>query len=282
MFATNVLVQRVEVHSTGIVACSPGRSGLFRDSLCVTSAAGGIALDDSFGDGNGVSTLRNVTAIATGAGSIGIQADARDDTTIVLNGRNVIASGATDVLSRETNTNSDSFISLQNSNYDTRAELVGGSVTAPGSGSNQTAPPVFLDATTYRQAPGRPPSTRGAPTRAPVPPTSTATRARGAAPDIGADEFDVTPPDTTFSHTPKAKTRKRKAKFTFTATEAATFSCVVDKKAAVPCASPFKVKLKRCGKHNVAVVARDAVGNFDPTPATYTWKIKKKKRHRGR
>ncbi len=280
VFATNVLVQRVEVHSTGVVACSPGRSGLLRDSLCVTSAAGGIALDDSFGDGNGLMTLRNVTAIATGAGSIGIQADAADETTIVLSGRNVIASGATDVLSRETNNNSESFISLQTSNFDTRAELVGGSVTAPGSGSNQTAQPVFLDPTTYRQAPGSPTIDKGG--------VDASTGAadldgdpRGAAPDIGADEFDVTPPDTTFNHTPKAKTHKRKAIFTFTATEAVTFTCKVGRKKAKPCTSPFKVKAKRYGKHKITVTARDAVGNVDPTPAKYKWKIKKK-RHRGR
>ena len=44
------------------------------------------------------------------------------------------------------------------------------------------------------------------------------------------------------------------------------------------CSSPFKAKFKKRGKHTVVVGAVDTVGNVDPTPATYTWKIKKKKR----
>ena len=107
-------------------------------------------------------------------------------------------------------------------------------------------------------------------------------RQLGAAPDIGADEYDTIAPDVAFVHVPKQKSRKHKVTFTFIATEAVTFTCKVDKKKAKPCNSPFKVKIKRYGKHKITVTARDVVGNIDPTPATYSWKLKhkhKKKHH---
>ena len=103
-----------------------------------------------------------------------------------------------------------------------------------------------------------------------------------AIPDLITDELvpDTTPPDTVFDHTVKRRTHKRKARFTFHASEAATFSCVVDKRPVAPCSSPFKVKVKKRGKHTLRVYATDAVGLVDATPATWTWKVKKKKRHR--
>ena len=283
VFAKSTQIQRVSVWSLGAVACSPGISGLMRDSLCVTSAPGGIAVDDSWSGDNGVLNLRNVTAIATGPSSFGIRADANGNNSgLVVDARNVIASGTTaDVRSTEIGDSSESFVQLRTSNYDSIQEQGGGDVTTAGTSTNQTAAPIYLDTTTFRQAPGSPTIDKGATY------TDNGTvdldgdpRLSGAATDIGADELDITPPDTRFLYTPKGKLHKRKATFVFAATEPVTFTCKVNKKKAKPCASPFKVKVKRHGKHKITITARDAVGNVDPTPAVFKWKYKKhKKRH---
>jgi len=290
-FATGVLIDRVQVHSSGAIACTAGISGVARDLLCLDSAPGGIALDDSWGNG-GTSTftlnLRNVTAVATGASSYGIRADASGSNThIVVSGKNVIASGTkADLRSTESPVNdstSESDVLLTYSNFDVIEEAGGGNVTNVGSSTtNQTAPPVFADANGHQGA-GSPTIDKG---------TTDVTvgtndyegepRKNGAAVDIGADEYwpDLTAPDTVFGHTAKKKTHKRKAVFTFRATEPATFICKLDKHKAKPCSSPMKVKPRRYGKHQLRVTAVDASGNVDPTPAVWKWKIKHKhKRH---
>jgi hypothetical protein len=285
VFAAGVLVQRVEVHSSGADACAIGYSGLVRDSLCVSTAAGGVGLEDSWGGGTGVLVLRNVTAIGAGPDSFGIRANSTgNDTNLDVSARNVIASGLhSDISSAETGTNSESDVLLGWSNYDTIEEIAGGNVSNVGSVStNQTTPPVFLDTTLYHQAPTSPTVDKGT-TDVNVGTTDLDgdPRKTGAATDIGSDELDVTPPDVSFVHVPKAKTHKGKVRIYFTATEAVTFTCKVDKKKAAPCVSPLKVKTKRYGKHTITVAATDLVGNVDPTPATYTWKHKHKHKHRG-
>ena len=169
---------------------------------------------------------------------------------------------------------------LTNSNYDKVEEGGGGNVTNVGSSSsNQTALPVFADTTLFHQAKGSPTIDKGGSDGSVgTSDLDGSPRRIGTAVDIGADEFDPTPPDVAFDHTPKRKTRKHKSFFTFHANESSTFVCIVDKRPARSCASPFKARFKKRGKHTILVVATDAVGNVDPTPATYTWKIKKKKR----
>jgi hypothetical protein len=89
-------------------------------------------------------------------------------------------------------------------------------------------------------------------------------------------------PDTTITKTPKKnqlKTTKRKAKVAFSfssATAGATFECSIDAKPFAACTSgtTFKVKV---GKHTFAVRAVSA-GGPDPSPATYSFKVKKKSR----
>ena len=280
VFASSVLVQRVEVQTSAPIACTAGISGLARDLLCVTTAANGVALDDSWGSGTFTLTLRNVTAIATGAGSYGIRADASgDETNLDINARNVIAWGVTaDIRSTEAGTNSESDVLLTNSNYDKIEEGGGGNVSNVGSvSSNQTAVPAFATST-YQQAKTSPTIDKGGSDG--LLGTSDLDgnpRKIGSAVDIGADEFDPTPPDVAFDHTPKRKTHKHKAFFTFHASETSTFTCIVDTRPAKRCASPFKAKFKKRGRHTVTVVATDVLGNVDPTPASHTWKIKKKK-----
>ena len=64
--------------------------------------------------------------------------------------------------------------------------------------------------------------------------------------------------------------------FAFTSTTAgATFECSIDGKAYKPCTSGHKLKLK-VGRHTFAVRAA-GLGLTDPTPATYAFKIKRKR-----
>jgi hypothetical protein len=282
VFASGVAIDRVQVHSTGAIACTAGISGTARDLLCYDSAPGGIALDDSWGNGTFALNLRNVTAVATGAGSYGIRADASgSNTNLDISGKNVIAWGMkADIRSSETPINdsaSESDVLLTYSNFDAIEELGGGNVTNVGSSStNQTAQPVFADPTGH-QAPSSPTLDKG------TTDTSVGTydfegepRKNGVAVDIGAHEWwpDTTPPDTVFGHTPKKKTHKRKAVFIFRASEPATFICKLDKHKAKPCGSQKKIKPRRYGKHELRVSAVDASGNVDPTPAVWTWRIK--------
>jgi hypothetical protein len=91
-------------------------------------------------------------------------------------------------------------------------------------------------------------------------------------------QTDCAPPDTTITQQPKAKTTKKKATFAFTSSEAnSTFECSVDGAAYAPCTSPATFKVAK-GNHTLSVRAKDAAGNLDPTPATATWKYKKKKK----
>jgi len=89
---------------------------------------------------------------------------------------------------------------------------------------------------------------------------------------------DTTPPDTSITKGPRKKTHAKKATFVFGSEPGATFTCAMDKKPAVACTSPFKVKKLKVGKHKLTVTAKDAAGNVDATPATYKWKVVKKKK----
>jgi hypothetical protein len=289
VFAPGVVIDRVQVHSTGAIACTAGISGVARDLLCLDTAAGGIALDDSWGNGTFALTLRNVTALATGAGSYGIRADASGaNTNLDISARNVIASGTkADIRSTETPANdstSESDVLLSYSNYDTIEEGGGGNVTNVGSGTtNQTAQPIFADAAGH-QAPTSPTRDKGTTdTSVGVSDYEGEPRKNGTAVDIGADEWwpDTTPPDTVFTHTPKAKSHKRKAVFIFHASEPATFLCTLDKHKTKPCHSPFKLKHRKYGKHQLTVTAVDTSGNVDPTPAVWKWKIKHRHKRPG-
>jgi hypothetical protein len=88
-----------------------------------------------------------------------------------------------------------------------------------------------------------------------------------------------TPPDTTITGHPKktVKTKKKKAKvkFSFSSEVAgATFECKLDKGSFAPCTSPKTYKVKK-GKHTFSVEAV-APGGTDPSPATFSFKVKKK------
>jgi hypothetical protein len=85
-------------------------------------------------------------------------------------------------------------------------------------------------------------------------------------------------PETTITKQPKDKTKKKTATFEFTANEpGATFECSLDGKVFAACTSPATFKVKK-GKHTFQVRAKDAGNNVDGTPASDSWKVKKKKK----
>ncbi len=100
---------------------------------------------------------------------------------------------------------------------------------------------------------------------------------------LGSGAAPLTLPDTLITKKPKnrlkVKRRKQRARATykFTASEpGSTFACQLDQKAPVPCASPFSKKVKR-GRHKVAIVATNFIG--DPGPAVSdSFRVKRKRR----
>jgi Trypsin len=86
-------------------------------------------------------------------------------------------------------------------------------------------------------------------------------------------------PETTITKGPKNKTKKKTVEFQFiSSVPGSSFACAVDGQALkVPCTSPFKVKVRN-GRHTFQVRATDPSGNADPTPASDSWKRKKKKK----
>ena len=97
-------------------------------------------------------------------------------------------------------------------------------------------------------------------------------------PPAEAPVLDTTQPSTSITGQPKAKTKKKQATFEFTSSEpGSSFECSLNGAPFVSCTSPHEVKGKK-GKNHFEVRAKDAAGNTDPTPATFDWKVKKKKR----
>ena len=89
-----------------------------------------------------------------------------------------------------------------------------------------------------------------------------------ATPAVASFTVDATPPDTTITAGPAALTASPTVSFAFTSTEApSTFQCSFDGGAFSTCVSPFITAALADGPHSFAVVAVDAAGNVDPTPA---------------
>jgi hypothetical protein len=61
---------------------------------------------------------------------------------------------------------------------------------------------------------------------------------------------------------------------TLAASEEATFECSIDGGAWTDCSSGLPMGSLGADEHTLAVVATDADGNTDPTPATATWELR--------
>ena len=262
-----------------------GSGGVVRNSVCWGVNADGIVCSCGGSGFDSTTTLRNVTLIASGAGKAAIHSWPSGGAKIRYEARNVIANAEfADLFAEAQDSSSVASIDLDFSNFDSvqTSPQAGSSASQPGSASNQTAAPVFVDAASgdFHQASGSP--TVNAGTEADGigdADIDGEPRIQGHAPDIGADEspFDTDPPDTQIVKGPKKKTKKRKAKFQFAADEAASFQCSLDGRDFAPCGANAKFKVKR-RRHTLAVRAVDAGGNVDPTPAEAKWKVKKKRK----
>ncbi|WP_240359172.1 adventurous gliding motility protein AgmC [Pyxidicoccus trucidator] len=85
---------------------------------------------------------------------------------------------------------------------------------------------------------------------------------------------DTSAPDTTIVSGPAAVTSATTATFDFSSNESpVTYECSLDGAAFVACTDPVTFSGLANGNHTLAVRARDAAGNVDPTPATHAWTV---------
>jgi parallel beta-helix repeat protein len=85
---------------------------------------------------------------------------------------------------------------------------------------------------------------------------------------------DSTPPQTTIESGPDPVGVKTTATFTFSSDEqGVTFECSLNGGAYGPCASPQQLTGLTVRLHELSVRARDAAGNADPSPATWSWAV---------
>ena len=90
---------------------------------------------------------------------------------------------------------------------------------------------------------------------------------------------DTTAPETTIDKGAKKKSKRQRVIFEFSSSEpGSTFECVLDTAEPFLCTSPLRTKKLRPGRHKFWVRARDAAGNIDDTPASQSFKVKRKKR----
>jgi hypothetical protein len=145
--------------------------------------------------GEPASSVRNVTAIATGVNSVGIQAryngPGGGNHTLILG--NSIAGGSTFDLRAESSVNGAGVIEVSNSNFDSVSAEGAATISGP---ANQVSPPAFVDAPAgdYREAPGSPTIDAGSREGIGALDLAGNPRSLGAAPDIGAFEFVPPPP----------------------------------------------------------------------------------------
>ena len=84
---------------------------------------------------------------------------------------------------------------------------------------------------------------------------------------------DTQAPNTSITSGPSGATASTSASFGFTSTESgSSFTCTLDG-SPTPCTSPKAYTGLGNGSHTFTVVARDAAGNEDATPASRTWTV---------
>lgn len=291
----NGSVRNVVAISSSAHGCT-ARDGTISDTLCLAKAAGYVGVFVNEGSGSpSLLRLRNVTAIGQGTGGHGIRIYAGSALAATIDAIGTIArGGGVDVSARtDGSIGSSATINLDHSNFSTTQTDFGiASITSPSVSGNQTAAPIFANAAAddYHQVVGSPTIDAGA-----VDGSSGTTdidgdaRVLGTTADIGYDEYvpptlpgspappttpgDTTAPNTGFKKKPRKRTASRGAKFTFSSTEpGSTFRCKLDRGTYKTCSANFNKRVKR-GKHVLRVVAVDAAGNVDATPATYRWVV---------
>jgi hypothetical protein len=87
---------------------------------------------------------------------------------------------------------------------------------------------------------------------------------------------DTTPPATTITATPPAGTTSTSASVSFTGSDnvgVTAYECSLDGAGYAPCSSPKAYSGLGAGPHTFSVRAKDAAGNVDASPASYTWTV---------
>jgi hypothetical protein len=90
---------------------------------------------------------------------------------------------------------------------------------------------------------------------------------------------DIDPPQTVITDSPPAIAHTVTATFAFSGSDNLTpptglfFTCQLDGSAWIECGNPLIAHGVSAGSHTFGVRATDALGNTDPTPATYSWEI---------
>jgi hypothetical protein len=84
----------------------------------------------------------------------------------------------------------------------------------------------------------------------------------------------ASPPETTISDAPISPSADSTGTFRFVSSdEGSSFRCAIDSGQPEPCTSPKSYPDLKNGSHTFSVVATDAAGNIDATPATHAWTV---------
>ena len=174
-------VRVLALSSTSAIGVLMGTNCLVRDSVIRAQGTNAIGLSQIAGAGP-VSVARNLTAAASGSGSIGTVVSNEGSAADIRN--SVFAGDAFDV---RVTKNSRLFIGTSNfdsSNFDPAAQVI-------DLGGNQTAAPLFVDVAKgdYREAAGSPTIDAGVDDQLGALDFAGGARIFGPAPDIGAYEF---------------------------------------------------------------------------------------------
>ena len=103
--------------------------------------------------------------------------------------------------------------------------------------------------------------------------------APGTANGCPASTADTTAPETTINKGPKGTIAKDSAFINFSSSEeGSTFRCKLDKGQFKVCKSPKRIRRLADGRHTFKIVAIDAAGNEDATPASLRFRVKTEKK----
>jgi hypothetical protein len=255
---------QVIAHSTGSAAQACYVYATLIDSVCWVSGAGSIGIEAQTGLMTTI-TLRNVTAVATGSGGIGVRIQADSSGVVAANLTNVIARGASSDITLNKVSGGTLTANIDHSNHGP----INNSGATVNETNQQTAAPLFVNAAAgdFNEIPGSPTINAGV--------TSPANgafdylgrpRVIGGATDIGAAEYD--PFNGVILGTRKAKVKKHKAPLKITCPAGTP----------PPCAGSLTLRYRHGSKTSVAGKASFSID----AGATAKLKVKLKKPAFGR
>lgn len=262
-------------------ACDIGFFAELRDTIC-SAPVGAVPAIRAIESGALTRTLfvRNVTAVSAGSFGLIARAETGMDMTIDVKS-SILRGGAGTDIRAETDgmASTTATVTLTHSNYSTATAAGGGSVTTPGSGTNQLSMPLFANAGAgdFRQAAGSPTRNTGTTdVESGSADFEGEPRSQESAPDIGADEFDVIPPIVaiTSGPSPGKAVGTKNVSFGFTSTDfLATFACALDGGGFAPCSGPGNSHVANGladGTHTFSVRATDTNGLSSSAVRSFT------------